>query len=103
MGDYDLAQQYYQRALDIEFDVYAVLGLAMISKIQGRYEESATSLSRLIQSDPKNFRLYLELAECKMNLNDRQGAIAALQDFQRLGIRNQLVSEMLDRIKPREA
>ena len=99
MGDYDLAQQYYQRALDIEFDVYAVLGLAMICKVQGKFSEAALSLNRLIQSDPKNYRLYLELAECQMNTGDRQGAIATLQDFQKLGIRNQLISEMMDKIR----
>ena len=99
MGDYDLAQQYYQRALDIEFDVYAVLGLAMISKIQGRFDEAAVSLNRLIQSDPKNYRLYLELAECQVNTNQKQAAISTLQDFQKLGIRNQLVSEMLDKLR----
>jgi tetratricopeptide (TPR) repeat protein len=99
MGDYDLAQQYYQRALDIEFDVYAVLGLAMICKVQGKFGEAALSLNRLIQSDPKNYRLYLELAECQMNMGDRQAAIATLQDFQKLGIRNQLVSEMMDKLR----
>jgi tetratricopeptide (TPR) repeat protein len=99
MGDYDLAQDYYQRALDIEFDVYAVLGLAMIAKIQGRFEESSKSLNRLIQSDPKNYRLYIELAECQINLHNKTGAIATLQEFQRLGIRNQLISEMLDKLK----
>jgi len=99
MGDYELAQQYYQRALDIEFDVYAVLGLAMISKIQGRFDEAAVSLMRLIQTDPKNYRLYIELAECQLNSGDKQKAISTLQDFQKLGIRNQLVTEMLDKLR----
>ena len=79
--------------------MYAVLGLAMISKIQGRYDEAAISLNRLIQSDAKNFRLYLELAECHVNKGERQKAIAVLQDFQKFGIRNQLISEMLDKLK----
>ena len=99
IGDYDLAQEYYQKALDIEFDVYAVLGLALISKIQGRFEEASVSLSRLQQSDPKNYRLYIELAECKIHLNDTQGAIDILQEFQKLGIRNQLISDMLDKLR----
>ncbi|HNQ97800.1 MAG TPA: tetratricopeptide repeat protein, partial [Treponemataceae bacterium] len=93
------AQQYYQRALDIEFDVYAVLGLAMISKTQGKYDDAAVSLNRLIQADPKNYRLYLELAECHVHKGDQQKAIQTLQEFQKLGIRNQLVSEMMDKLR----
>lgn len=99
MGDYDTAQEYYQKALDIEFDVYAVLGLAMISKIRGRYDEAAVSLARLIQSDAKNARLYVELAECHMNTGEKQKAVSVLQDFQKIGIRNQMVSDMLDRLR----
>ena len=68
-------------------------------KTQGKYAEAATSLSRLVQSDPKNYRLYLELAECYLNSGERQRAIETLSDFQKMGIRNQLVSEMLDKIR----
>lgn len=54
---------------------------------------------RLIQTDPKNYRLYIELAECQLNSGDKQKAISTLQDFQKLGIRNQLVTEMLDKLR----
>jgi tetratricopeptide (TPR) repeat protein len=97
-GDYPLATEYYERALDIEFDVYAVLGLALISKGQGKMEEAAASLTRLIQADPKNYRLYLELADCYIKMNLKARAVETLQSFQRFGIRSQPVMEFLDKI-----
>ncbi|MBP7095411.1 MAG: tetratricopeptide repeat protein [Spirochaetia bacterium] len=99
MNDYEMATDYYERALNIEFDVYAVLGLAVIARMQGRVGEAIESLRRLIQNDPKNYRLSLELAHCYLAQNERQKAIDALQDFQRLGIRNSYVQELLTKIQ----
>ena len=100
LGDLDKAIDYYQRALNIEFDPYAVLGLAVVAKIQGRYEEANESLIRLIQQDPRNYRLYLELAECRLKKGDRREAVEILEEFQRLGIRNNTINEMLEKLKP---
>jgi tetratricopeptide (TPR) repeat protein len=99
LGEYDKAVEYYQRALNIEFDTYAVLGLAVVAKIQGRYDEAVGSLRRLIQQDPKNYRLYLELADCLLRKGERRQAIEVLEDFQRQGIRSSAVIELLERIR----
>ena len=99
MENYEKAQAYYERALNIEFDTYAVLGLALIAKAQGKCEEAATSLQRLIQQDSKNFRIFIELADCFLKKGDKQQAIAVLEEFQRLGIRNTAVSEMLEKLQ----
>lgn len=99
MGEYDAAADYYQRALNIEFDVYAVLGLAVIARMQGKYQDAIVSLKKLIGNDPKNYRLYLELSECHVALGDRQKALDALQDFQRLGIRNIYVQDALAKLQ----
>jgi tetratricopeptide (TPR) repeat protein len=99
MEDYEMAVEYYQRALNIEFDTYAVLGLAVVAKAQGRYAEALESLDRLIQQDPKNYRLYLELADCYFRRGDRRRAQETLETFQRLGIRSQAITEMLEKIK----
>ncbi|MBO4731268.1 MAG: tetratricopeptide repeat protein [Spirochaetaceae bacterium] len=96
MGDFETATQYYQKALDIEFDIYAVLGLALISKAQGNYEEAIASLSKLIQGDPKNYRLYMDIADCYIKNGQKKQAIEALQTFQRYGIRCQVLNEYLD-------
>jgi tetratricopeptide (TPR) repeat protein len=99
LNQFDKAVEYYQRALNIEFDTYAVLGLAVVAKVQGKYDESAESLKRLIQQDPKNYRLYLELADCRLRTGEKHQAVEILEGFQRQGIRNNAVMEFLERIK----
>ncbi|MDR3147264.1 MAG: tetratricopeptide repeat protein, partial [Treponema sp.] len=97
LEDYEKAVDYYERALNIEFDTYAVLGLALVARAQGRYTEAIESLGRLIQQDPKNYRLYLELSECHLKRGDKRQAQEALEDFQRQGLRNQAITEVLER------
>jgi tetratricopeptide (TPR) repeat protein len=99
LENYEKAVDYYQRALNIEFDTYAVLGLALVAKAQGRYTEAVESLGRLIQQDPKNYRLYLELSECYLKRGDKRLAQETLEAFQRQGIRSQAITEALERIK----
>lgn len=99
MGEFDDAASYYHRALDLEFDFYAVLGLAIIARIQGRYDEAITSLRRLIQNDPKNHRFYLELAQCQLSSGDKFGAVETLQEFQKLGIRNSSIHDAMTRLQ----
>jgi tetratricopeptide (TPR) repeat protein len=99
MEDYETALDYYERALNIEFDVYAVLGLATISRMQGKVQDAIESLKRLIQNDGKNYRLYLELAQCYLASGDKRKAEETLSDFQRLGIRNAHIMELLARIQ----
>jgi len=96
LNDYEKAKDYYEKALNIEFDTYAVMGLALIAKEQGKYEEAITSFRRLIQQDSRNFRLYIELSYCYLKSGDRRKAVEILEDFQRLGIKNQKIAEILE-------
>jgi tetratricopeptide (TPR) repeat protein len=96
LNDFEKAKYFYERSLDIEFDTYAVLGLAMIAKTQGKFEEAVTSFRRLIQQDNKNYRLYVELADYYLSVGDRRKAAETLEEFQKLGIKNQKISEMLE-------
>jgi len=98
-GDYKTATEYYNKAMDIDFDVYAALGLALISKGEGNYEEAATRLEALIRDDSKNYRLYIDLADCYVKLNNKQKAIDVLTSFTRQGVRSSAISEMLDSLK----
>lgn len=93
MGKYEEAADYYERALNIEFDVYAVLGLAVIARMQGKYQEAIVSLKKLVQNDPKNYRLYIELSQCYVAIGDHEKAVDVLADFQRLGIRNVYIQD----------
>ncbi len=98
-GDYKTAVEYYNKAMDIDFDVYAALGLALICKGEGKYEEAIERLTQLIRNDQKNYRFYIDLADCHMKLGQKQKAIEDLQSFQKLGIKSQAVNEMLDNIQ----
>ena len=95
LGDYDKAESYYKSALNIEFDEYAILGLALINKLRGNYTEAIESLNGLLKNDVKNHRLYTEIAECWLKLGDRGKAVEILNEFQQLGVRNSYVQEML--------
>jgi tetratricopeptide (TPR) repeat protein len=98
-GDYKTAVAYYNKAMDIDFDIYAALGLALICKGEGKYAEAIERLQSLIRGDPKNYRLYVDLADCYLKMNQKQKAIDALQDFQAQGVRSQAVNEMLEKIQ----
>ena len=97
-GDYKTAAEYYNKAMDIDFDIYAALGLALICKGEGKYDEAVDRLSALIRDDPKNYRLYIDLADCYVKMNQKSKAIETLQSFQRFGIRSQAITEMLEKL-----
>jgi len=96
LSDFEKAKDFYERALNVEFDTYAVMGLALLAKAQGKFDEAVISFKRLIQQDNRNCRLYIELSDCLLKKGDRQKACEILEDFQKLGIKNQKISEMLE-------
>jgi tetratricopeptide (TPR) repeat protein len=98
LNDFENARTFYERALNIEYDTYAVMGLALVAKEQEKYEDAIISFKRLIQQDNKNYRLYSELADCYIKTGDKRSAVEILESFQRLGIKNQKVAEMLESI-----
>jgi len=97
LENYELATMYYEKALNIEFDTYAVLGLAIIAKIQGRYDTAIESLRRLVQQDSKNYRLYLELADCFFKKNEKNKALEVLEDMQKQNLKNPQVTEFIEK------
>jgi len=99
LGDFEHAEDCYRKALNIEFDMYAILGLALINKQKGNYRETIESLEGLLKSDPKNHRLYTEIADCHVKLGERRQAIDTLQRFIRQGYKSHFVAEMYERLK----
>jgi len=99
MEEWDAAESFYHQALNIEMDVYAVLGLALINKAKGNYAEAVESMQSLLHNDPKNQRLYLEIAECYVALGDPHAAVLTLQEYQKLGLRDAQISEFLDELR----
>ena len=98
IGNFKMAADYYNRAMDIDFDIYAALGLALICKGEGKFEEAIDRLSRLINDDPKNYRLYLDLADCYVKTGKKTQAIQVLKDFQKFGIKNQAINDFADKL-----
>jgi tetratricopeptide (TPR) repeat protein len=96
MEEHDNASNYYKRALNIEFDTYAVLGLALVAKSQNKFVEAIESLRRLIQQDPRNYRLYIELSDCWYRKGEKSQAIEALGEYLKQGLRNAKISELLE-------
>ncbi len=99
LGQLDEADDYYRKALNVGFDAYAVLGLALINQEREKYQDAIDSLEKLMKSDPKNARLHHILAECYMSLKDKAKAIQILSDFTKTGIRNSYILEFLDSLK----
>ena len=97
-GDYETATEYYNKAMNIEFDIYAALGLALICKGEGKYDEAIERLSALIRENQKNYRLYIDLADCYLKNNQKEKAVECLKDFHKTGMKSQAISEMLSKI-----
>ncbi len=99
MGRLEEAEEYYRRALNIGYDIYAVLGLAVISKERGRYAEAAESLEKLAHNDPRNARLARTLAQCYLAMNEKEKARALLASFARGNANRSSPTELLDQLQ----
>ena len=93
LEDFERASEYYNQALSIEYDLYAELGLALISRRQGNFNRAIRLLEHLIQKEPDNPRFYLEAAECACKIQDVPRARRFLEDFHSRGLQNQKISE----------
>jgi tetratricopeptide (TPR) repeat protein len=76
-----------------------VLGLARINKEKGNYLEAIESLSGLLTNDPKNPRLYVEIAQSYLALDKKDKALEILTRAVRLGIKSLGVVELLDKLQ----
>lgn len=98
-GNYEAAKEYYTKALNIDFDVYAAIGMALICKGEGKYDEAIERFQKLINDDPKNSRLYNDLADCYIAKNDKASAIKTLESYLLIDGRNTMIKQTLDKIK----
>lgn len=99
LGDFENAEKSYQRALAIDYDTYAILGLALLNKIQGQYDEAVVALNRLIAADPKNHRFYVEKIECYQLQGKREEALQICSDYEKLGLSNPSIHQLKQRLK----
>ena len=101
LGRTEKAAEYYRKALAIDFDLYAELGLAIIAKEAGQVKKALASLEELIGKEPKNHRLSLETADCHEKLGQPERAIAVLESYLAQGIYNESVESYARRLKER--
>jgi len=99
MGELDKAEELYRKALNIEFDAYAILGLALIAKAKGRHEEAIESLEHFLKNDPKNTRLYVEIADCYIHLGNTKKAAEVLSHAVKEGVHSSHIAELYEKIK----
>ena len=74
------------------------------SVINRRYDDRAPcpvrqSLETLLEREPRNPRVYQELAQAYMQLERGQDALRILREFKKTGIHNDYVDELLDRLR----
>lgn len=98
-GDLASAEEYYNRALDVEFDTYAAMGLAFICKDKGNYEEAIKRFEHLTQTDAENYRPYVELSNCYIDRGQKAEAIKTLEAFSKQGTFNETVMQMLSSLR----
>lgn len=98
-GDYKTAEAYYNKALSIEFDIYAALGLALIDKGEGKFENAIERLNSLIKIDPKNYRFYVDVADCYLKINRKDAALEVLKGFGKQGVKSPAITDMISRLE----
>ena len=99
LKQYDKAKEFYDRALKIDYDSYAVLGLALIDRDHKRFDEAIDRLEQLLKQNPRNHRVYIEIANCYLDQQNKEAALETLMRYQKYGSRNNYVSSMIEKIK----
>lgn len=75
------------------------MGLAILKKERGLYEEAIANLQYLLTQDKKNYRIYLELANCYIKTGERDKALEVLERFRKFDIRSSYISDLYHRLR----
>lgn len=79
LGNLHKARDRYTKALELEYDPYAIIGLAWINRTEGNLEEAVRSLEGVIKNTPTLNRPYPDLMACYLSLGDQQSANRLLE------------------------
>ena len=96
---YDKAMPYYKKALNIDYDMYAVLGIALVYKEMKLYNEALNKLNQLRMQKPRHFRAYVEMADCYLCIGQKENAEAILLTYLKMGMTNPMVESKLRAIR----
>lgn len=96
---YEKAMPYYKKALNIDYDMYAVLGIALVYKEMHLYNEAINKLNQLRMQKPRHFRAYVEMADCYMCMGQKANAEAILLSYLSMGMSNPMVESKLRAVR----
>jgi len=99
MGDFREAREYYEGALNIEYDTYAVLGLALLNRMEGKLDQAVKALRQLVEHEPKNTRFYVELAHTYLDMQDERNAMLTLRQLFDRGLQDRHAADLYNRLK----
>ncbi|OHD82035.1 MAG: hypothetical protein A2355_18255, partial [Spirochaetes bacterium RIFOXYB1_FULL_32_8] len=97
----DDAEKYYKEALDVDYDYYAILGLAFINIERKDYSKAINILKDAYNRDPGNNRSLYELALCYKESGDYAEGIKVLDKYISTGHVTPIVSELYNELKRR--
>lgn len=99
MGELDEAERCYHRALEIDADLYATLGLAIVARTRGETARALDMLETLKESDPDNHRVYIELAATYVQSGSPSDAVRVLESFNARSRPNAYIQELIERYR----
>ncbi len=101
MGELEAAERCYRKALDMGDDLYAALGLAIVSRIRGDHATAVSLLEDLRERHPDAHRIYTELA-ATYSLAGRPGdAVEMLSSYPAQGTESAHVQQLIERYRRR--
>jgi tetratricopeptide (TPR) repeat protein len=84
LGRISEARTLYQRALDVEYDIWAVHGLAQLSRLEGRHAVAAETLESLLRYDSRLHRVFPDLLDSHYRAGNHQAIRDTIERFNRL-------------------
>jgi len=99
LGNYEEAEKLYHKALDINFDLYAHLGLALIDKEKRDFDKAIERLEFLLKKFPRNPRIYSEIAKCYQDKGDKNKALQVLESFRKQDRNNRFINSLIERLE----
>ena len=99
----NLEWRIYEKAMQVL--VYNRYDDALIEQLknEGKYDEAIERFNKLIQDDPKNGRLYLDLSDCYVQKGNKEEAIAVLERCVKVDGKNPIVKSTLEKLKKYKA
>jgi len=95
LGELEKAEQYYQRSLQVGYDLYAKLGLAQVYKIKGDWPETIRLLEELLQKEPFNPRILEETAFALVKAGNKRKAQEIIDDYLERGGMKSAIKNLL--------